>query len=119
MTDKEVPDLSPDNIARAVMMLFGRMADSKPFWCFVAVKPSRKDELAEKVKNKTLDITRYVEDGFGEIIVSGESAMPPRDVMKDLSAMFNIPIRKLFSDFDFDAEIRNEIEKLKKELGEA
>ena len=118
MQPKEPINLTPDNVARAVMMLFGKMANSQPFWCFVAVKPSRKDELAQRVKNKTIELTRYVEEGFGEIIVSGESAMPPRDVLKTLSTMFNVPIRKLFAESEFEKEIQDEIERLKKEFEE-
>lgn len=110
--------LTPDNVARAVMMLFGKMADSNPFWVFVAVKPTRRAELAQRVKSKTLEITRFVEEGFGEIIVSGESLFPPRDVLKTLSEMFSIPMRDLFADVDFDAAVAKEIEKLSKEMGD-
>lgn len=118
MTNKQTIDLTPDNIARGVMFIFGKLPDGSPFWCFVAVKPSRRVELVEKVKNRTLDLTQYVNDGFGEIIVSGESPMPPREVIKTISQMFNVPIRKLFADVDMDKVIRDEIEAIKKELGE-
>ncbi len=118
MKNNELPDLSPDNIARTVVLVFGKLADASPFWCFVTVKPSRRADFNERVKAKTLDLTRYVEDGFGEIVVSGESAVPPREVLKDVAAMFNVPVRSLFSEFDMDSEIAREIEKLKKELNE-
>ena len=119
MTNNPNLDLSPDNIARVVVLVFGKLADARPFWCFVTVKPSRRADFNQKVQTKTLDLTRYVEDGFGEIVVSGESLMPPREVLKDVATLFNVPIRQLFADFDFDAEITKEIEKLKKELGDA
>ncbi len=119
MTNKESLDLSPDNVARMVVLVFGKTAESQPFWCFVALKPSMRPEVSQKIRDKTLDLTRFVEDGYGEIVVSGESAMPPRDVLKTVAAIFNVPVRSLFADFDFDAEISKEIELLKKEFGDA
>lgn len=117
MTNKDLPDLSPDNIARSVVMVFGKLADGKPFWCFVTVKPSMRPAFNEKLKAKTLDLARYVEEGLGEIVVYGETPVPPREILIDVAAMFNVPIRQLFADFDLDAEIAKEVARLKKELG--
>lgn len=112
-------ELTPDHVARAVMMVFGKMADTRPFWCFLAVKPSCRQEVLRRVADKTLDLPRFEEEGLGEIIVSGESAVPPNEVVKTVAAMFSIPIRQLFADIDMDAEIAKEIERLKKEMGVA
>lgn len=116
MSDKISFDLSPDNVARAVTLVYGKMHDSNPFWCFVTVKPSRMDEFRQRVKDRKLDLRTYVDDGFGEIVVSGEGAIPPRDVVKTVASMFNVPIRQLFADVNMDDVIGKEIEQLKKEL---
>lgn len=112
------PNVTPDQVARMVMLVYGTMSDNNPFWCFVAVKPSQHKRLQEKVANKTLDLRTYVEDGFGEIIVSGEGVIPPNDVIKKISASFGVPIRDLFREYDMDDVIAKEIERVKKELGE-
>ena len=114
----KTPDITPDHVARMVTLTFGKMADSKPFWCFLAVRPSRYEELSQVVAAKIFDINNFVKDGYGEIIVSGEGVMPPNDVIKKISAMFNVPIREFFQSVDVDAVIAKEIERVKKELGE-
>ena len=119
MSDKEPLDLSPDHVARMIMLVYGLMSDSKPFWCFVAVKPSLYDHLKGLVAEKKLDLRTYVEDGFGEIVVSGEGVLPPNEVIKTISTMFNVPMRQLFADVDPNEEINKKIEELKKEFGEA
>ena len=110
---------TPDHLARMVMLIYGTMSDSNPFWCFVSVKPSQYAHLQKLVAEKKLDIRNFVQDGFGEIIVSGEGVVPPGDVIKKVAAMFNVPIRDLLQDFDMDAIIAKEIKRVKKELGEA
>lgn len=109
-------DLSPDNIARMITLLFGKQADGQPFWCIVSVKPSHLKEVQEKAQNKTLKIENYMADGYGEIVVSGEGVMPPREVLKQVSAMFNTPIRDMFGTYDMDDVVAKEIALLKKEL---
>ena len=67
------PDITPDHVARRVMLIYGTMSDSNPFWCFVSVKPSRYDHLQKLVAEKKLDIRNFVQDGFGEICGAGHS----------------------------------------------
>lgn len=109
-------DLSPDNVARMITLIYGKMADSNPFWCFVAVKPTFINDVQEKARNKTLKLETFVDDGYGEIVVSGEGLAPPREVLKQVSAMFNYPIKNMFGQYNMDAEIAKEIELLKREL---
>jgi hypothetical protein len=110
-------NITPDHVARMVMLTYGKMVNSKPFWCFVAVKPTRQDELKKHIAGKTFDINNFEKDGFGEIVVSGEGVIPPNDIIKKVAAMFNVPIRDFFKDFDQDAVITKEIERVKKDLG--
>jgi len=114
----ESSNINPDNVGRMVMLAYGLMSDSKPFWCYVAVKPSRYDELRRIIAGKKFDIRNYEKEGFGEIIVSGESVIPPQDVTKKVASMFKIPIRQLFADIDPKEEITKEIERLNNESGE-
>lgn len=118
MKSKDTP-ITPDDVARLVMLTFGTMVDTKPFWCFVAVKPSRQDELNKRIASKTFDINNFEKDGFGEIVVSGEGVIPPNDVIKKVSELFNVPIRDFFQPFDQDKVISKEIERVTKELGES
>lgn len=119
MPGKKDSIATPDHLARMVMLIYGTMSDTNPFWCFVSVKPSQHSRLQRLVAEKKFDIRNFVKDGFGEIIVSGEGVVPPGDVVKKVAQMFNIPIRDLFrDDYDMDAIIAKEVERVKKELGE-
>ena len=111
MPDKKTP--APDDVARVVMLVYGLMSNSNPFWCFVAVKPTRYKELQALVAQKTFDIRTYEADGFGEIVVSGEGVTPPNDVVKAVAQMFDVPVRKLFDEADPNIASSKEIEKLK------
>lgn len=113
MAVKEPPNYEPDLVARVVMLVYGVMSNSKPFWCFVAVKPSRYQELQTLVSSKQFDIRNYEKDGFGEIVVSGEGVTPPNDVVQTVAKMFDVPVRNFFQDIDPEAEIAKGIENLK------
>ena len=114
MSEKEPPNLAPDHVARVVMLVYGLMSNSQPFWCFVAVKPSRYKELQGLVAGKNFDIRTYEKQGFGEIVVSGEGVTPPNDVVQAVAKMFDVPVKKLFDESDPNIAIANEIERLKK-----
>jgi len=118
MSTKEPPNLAPDHVARVVMLVYGVMSNSKPFWCFVAAKPTRYKELQALVAAKTFDIRKYEEDGFGEIVVSGEGVTPPNDVVQTVAKMFDVPVKKLFDDANPDVEIAKSIDELKKKSDE-
>ena len=70
-----------------------------------------------QIANIQRDINNFEKDGFGEIVVSGEGVIPPNDIIKKVAAMFNVPIRDFFKDFDQDAVITKEIERVKKDIG--
>lgn len=108
-------NLTEDDIGRMVMLVYGQMGNNAgPFWCYLAVKPSRYDDFQAKVKNKTFDIRNFESDDFGEIIVSGEGVTPPTDVTKKVAFMFNVPIKELFLSTDPKAAIAKELERMKK-----
>jgi hypothetical protein len=53
------PEITPDHIARMVMLVYGTMSDANPFWCFVSVKPSQYANLQKLVAEKNLDLRNY------------------------------------------------------------
>jgi len=113
MSNQETPNLAPDHVARVVMLVYGLMSNSNPFWCFVAVKPTRYKELQTLVASKQFDIRNYVADGFGEIVVSGEGVVPPANVMQTVAKMFDVPVKKFLEDVDPEDEIAKGIKALK------
>ncbi|NBO17925.1 MAG: hypothetical protein EBV03_01630 [Proteobacteria bacterium] len=117
MTNNETFEITPDNVARAVTMIFGKSGAGTPFWCFITVKPTALKTVQERAKSKTLNLLTYESDGFGEIIVSGDGVVPPKEVLKTVASMFNVPLRKMFDSFDMDDVVQKEIQSLKKQLG--
>lgn len=107
-------NLTEDDIGRMVMLVYGQMGNNAgPFWCYLAVKPSRYDDFQAKIKNKKFDIRTFDADGFGEIIVSGEGVTPPADVTKKVAFMFKVPIKELFLNIDAKAAVAKELERVK------
>lgn len=105
---------APDDVARIIMLTFGQMEQGGTYWCYVAVKPSRFEEFKAAMAAKSYNIQNFANDGYGEVIVSGDGGLPPRDVTKQVALMFNIPIRTLFDNIDPQTAIAMGIEELKK-----
>jgi hypothetical protein len=103
----------PDSLSRIVMLAFGAMDHGGPYWCYVAVKPSRYDEFRKVMATKKYNIQQFAGDDYGEIIVSGEGVTPPQDVTKKVAELFNVPIRELFADADPRQTIATKIQSLK------
>ncbi len=112
-------DEEKDKQARMVMLTYGRMQDGKsPYWCYVAVKPSQYDRFTKTTKDGKLNLHTFVEDGFGEVLVSGPGLLPPPSITRDIAQVFNTPIKDLFGDFDPQAVISAKIEQMKKKAEE-
>jgi len=109
--------LNPDDVARMVMLTYGRQQDGKsPYWCYVAVKPSEYERFMAALKNGSLDLHSFNEDGYGEVLVSGPGLYPPIDVTREVARTFRMPIKDLFGEVDPRAAIRKKIEELKKKV---
>lgn len=106
MTGKTV---DPDQLSRIVMLAYGQMDHGGPYWCYVAVRPSRFDEFQATLATKKYNIQHFVQDGYGEVIVSGEGVTPPGEVTKQVAKMFDIPIKQLFTQTDQKSIILNKI----------
>jgi hypothetical protein len=99
------------------MLLYGRMDHGGPFWCYVAIKPSRFDDFKAAEQGGMVDL--YDFDGFGEVIVSGEGVRPPDDVTRKVAELYGSDIDSFFKPIDPLDEISKKIAKLEKEEKEA
>lgn len=109
------PTALPDNVARIVMLTYGRMQDGKSsYWCYVGVKPSEYDRFLAILKEGKLNLEKFEEDGFGEVIVSGPGLYPPPQITKQVAKASGAPIQDLFGNADPKSLIARKIEALKK-----
>jgi hypothetical protein len=107
--------ITADNRSRIVMLAFGNMQHGNSmYWAYLAVKPTRYEEFRRIMAGKKYNIQNFVKDEFGEVVVSGEGGLPPRDVTKKVAQLFGIPINELFADINPIPVIEQAIEKLKK-----
>ncbi len=104
--------LDPDNVARVVMLAFGNMEQGGMYWAYVAVRPSRYEEFKRRMTGKTYNIQNFVKDEFGEVVVSGEGGLPPREVTKQVALLFGVPVKQLFADIDPLEAIARGVKKL-------
>lgn len=82
-----------NDLTRTIVLIYGMLANSSPFWLFAAVKPSKyKDFIAAQTAGK-LDLYHFEE--FGEIIVSGEGKAPPDDITLKVAEMYQTDPSKL------------------------
>jgi hypothetical protein len=110
VADKQI---DPDQLSRIVMLTYGNMDHGGPYWCYVAIKPTRYDDFQAAMISKKYNMQDFDKDGFGEVIVSGEGAMPPQDVTRQVADMFKVPVKKLFQETDPKRVIFAKIEELK------
>lgn len=111
--------LDPDQVSRVIMLAFGAMEQGGQYWCYVAVKPSRYEECKRLLSSRQYNIQHFVDDGFGEIIVSGAGGLPPREVVKQVALLYDIPIRQMFDQVEPLVAITNKIEAFINNTGEA
>lgn len=114
MADEQVnggDPYEPDNISRIIMLVYGKLQNGGPFWCYCAVKPSMYDRFkADEVDGK---IDLYSFDEYGEVVVSGEGERPPAEVTQKVAEMYNADASTFFQPIDPQKEIADKIEQLK------
>ncbi len=89
-----------DSLSRIIALTFGQMESGGSYWCYVAVKPSRYEAFQKAMGSKAYNIQRFPDDGYGEVIVSGEGITPPTEVTMQVAKLFNIPMKDFFKDID-------------------
>jgi len=111
--------LIPDNIGRAVMLVYGRMQDGKsPYWCYVAVKPSEYKRFQQTLQDGKLNLHRFEQDDYGEIVVSGPGLYPPADITREVARAYNTPLKELFGSTHPEAVMTQKIAQLKQKIEE-
>jgi hypothetical protein len=102
--------IEPDDISRIVMLTYGKMDHGGPYWCYVAVRPSLYPEFSQAMDSKTYNMQNFAKDGYGEVIVSGEGVMPPKEITKKVAEMFKISPKDLFADIEHNKKIDEIVE---------
>ena len=106
----------PDKLSRVIMLLYGKMDHGGPFWCYVAVKPSKFEAFKKAEKEGRIDLYNF--DAYGEVIVSAEGQTPPEEVTLKVAEMYGADPSTFFQPIDPIAEIGKKIEELKAQEGE-
>jgi hypothetical protein len=105
------PSFAPDDVARILVLVYGFLADEKPFWAYVAVKPSMYPEFQRQQAAGALDLYKF--EPFGEVIVSGSGEAPPDDVTLRVAELYDTDPRNFFTTVDPEQEIAEKIAALK------
>jgi len=110
--DAKVVDLlDADALSRVIMLLYGSMDYGGPFWCYVAIKPSKFDAFKEAEAAHTIDLINF--DDFGEVIVSAEGQEPPPEVTAKIAEMYGANVDTFFKSIDPIAEIAAKIAQMR------
>lgn len=105
-----------DALARIVMLTYGPMQKGEGnYWCYVALKPTLYDQFMKETRAGKMELQRFEELGYGEVIVSGPGVLPPNDVTARVAKMYNADIRELFGRTNPKTVIAAKIEQLKKD----
>lgn len=111
MSEQDDDRYNPDHISRIIMLVYGKLENGNPFWCYCAVKPSMFD--AFKADEAAGNLNLYEFDPYGEVIVSGEGDKPPQEVTQKVAEMYNADASSFFQPIDPKKEIADKIESLK------
>lgn len=98
---------NPDDIARVIVLVYGMFEGNRPFWCYVAVKPTKYQNFLEAQKNGTLNL--YAFAPFGEIIISGEGTSPPDEVTLKVAEVYQTDPKRFFEPIDPEEEVKRKV----------
>jgi hypothetical protein len=80
--------------SRIITLVRGVMQQGGFYWCYVAIKSELIKKFQQAVNNK-YNIQNFVQDGYGEVIVSGRGKEPPAEITKQVSEMFGITFQQI------------------------
>lgn len=109
-TDSADP-FDPDTLSRVIILVYGTMNHGGPYWCYVAVKPSKLEKYHTAQAEGALNLYDFAE--YGEVIVSGEGDAPPDYVTRNVAETYNCDVSTFFQPIDPLAEIGRRIDALK------
>lgn len=108
--------LDPDQLSRVIMLIYGKMETGKPFWCYVAVKPSKFEQFKQSEKTGKIDLYNFEE--FGEVIVSAEGRTPPDEVTLKVAELYGADPSTFFQPIDPIEKVNEKMAEFQKELDE-
>lgn len=80
-------------LTRTIVLVYGLLENSNPFWVFVAVRPDKYQNFLDAQKNGSLNLYQFTP--YGEIIVSGVGKSPPDEITVKVAEMYQIDPDKL------------------------
>lgn len=103
MNDNQTPTIpnatvNPDDVSRIIMLIYGKLEDGGPFWCYVAIKPSQFE--AFKAAEAAGTINLYEFNAFGEVIVSAAGQTPPPELTRQVAEMYGADPATFFQPID-------------------
>lgn len=98
---------NPDDIARVIVLVYGTLENNKPFWCYVAVKPSAYEKFLEAQKAGALNLHDF--GAFGEVIISGEGNRPPDEVTLKVAQVYQTDVKSFFAPIDPMEEVARKV----------
>jgi hypothetical protein len=101
----------PDTVSRVIMLLYGKLDNGGPFWCYVALKPSKFEAFKQAEAAGNIDLYNF--EAFGEVIVSAEGKTPPEEVTLKVAEMYGTDPTTFFQPMDPLAEINKKIADMK------
>lgn len=105
--------VNPDEVSRIIMLIYGKLEDGGPFWCYVAVKPSKFEDFKTAEAEGRINLYEFAE--FGEVIVSAAGATPPEEVTRKVAEMYGADPSTFFQPIDPLEAVDLKIEEWKKE----
>ncbi len=106
----------PDTVSRIIMLLYGKMDHGGPFWCYVAIKPSKFEAFKAAEAAGSIDLYNF--ETYGEVVVSAEGQTPPEEVTLKVAELYGADASTFFQPIDPMAEIGKKIDELKASEGE-
>ena len=108
----------PDELARIVMLVFGKMKDNKgSYWCYVAIKPTEYRRFTDLYQAGKMNLYGFEKEGFGEIIVSGQGRHPPDEVTYQVARVYKIDLKELYKETNAEEALEKKILQFAKKQG--
>ena len=92
-----------DQSARVIYVVYGMLKTGDPFWCCVAVKPSKRHLFLQLQADDKLDLYKF--DDFGEIIVSGDGKGPDEEIARQVAVLYGVDFNDWKRPVNIDAAI--------------
>ncbi len=100
-----VVERSGDDIKRIIVVVTGMLENGKPFWMYVAVKPSQYRRFLQSQSNGTLDLYNF--ESYGEVIQGGDDGpLPPDNVTRELAALYNVDYETFLDPVEADRVLK-------------